>query len=115
MKLEQREGPMHSHSPAASGQSQLADMIRQYDWASTSLGPMSSWPSQLKCAVDISIPSGAQIVLFCGDDFTAIYNDAYAPSIGTKHPRALGSPAKENWGGTLGRPRTVAAHGFRAL
>jgi|EndMetStandDraft_4_1072995.scaffolds.fasta_scaffold00600_19 PAS domain S-box-containing protein len=98
MKLEQREGPMHSHSPAASGQSQLADMIRQYDWASTSLGPMSSWPSQLKCAVDISIPSGAQIVLFCGDDFTAIYNDAYAPSIGTKHPRALGRPAKENWG-----------------
>lgn len=35
--------------------------------------------------------------MFCGDDFTAIYNDAYAPSIGTKHPRALGRPAKENW------------------
>nr|WP_245304057.1 PAS domain S-box protein [Agrobacterium bohemicum] len=72
-------------------------MIRNHDWATTSLGPMSSWPSQLKCAVDLAIPSGAQIVLFCGDDFTAIYNDAYAPTIGAKHPNALGRPAKENW------------------
>jgi hypothetical protein len=27
----------------------------------------------------------------------ALYNDAYAPSIGEKHPRALGRPAIENW------------------
>ncbi|WP_455273692.1 sensor histidine kinase [Rhizobium herbae] len=88
---------MHNHDPATSNQGSMAGIIRNYDWASTSLGPMSSWPSQLKCAVDIAIPSGAQIVMFCGDDFTAIYNDAYAPSIGTKHPGALGRPAKENW------------------
>ncbi|WP_276122492.1 PAS domain S-box protein [Pararhizobium qamdonense] len=88
---------MHNHNPATSDQGSLADIIRDYDWASTSLGPMSSWPAQLKCAVDIIIPSGAQIVMFCGNDFTAIYNDAYAPSIGIKHPSALGRPAKENW------------------
>jgi PAS domain S-box-containing protein len=41
--------------------------------------------------------SQAQIVLFWGPEFIALYNDAYAVTIGDKHPRALGRPAKENW------------------
>jgi hypothetical protein len=32
-----------------------------------------------------------------GPDYVAFYNDAYAPTIGSKHPRALGRPACENW------------------
>jgi PAS domain S-box-containing protein len=78
-------------------QGELAAIIRDCDWAGTALGPISSWPIQLRCAVDIALPSRAQIVMFCGPDFIAIYNDAYAPTIGTKHPAALGRPAKENW------------------
>ena len=39
----------------------------------------------------------AQIVLFWGRDFVAFYNGRYAPSIGLKHPTALGRPARENW------------------
>jgi two-component sensor histidine kinase len=39
----------------------------------------------------------AEIVMFCGPDFVALYNDAYSPTIGDKHPRALGRPARENW------------------
>ena len=27
-----------------------------------------------------------------------LYNEAYAPTIGDKHPRAFGRPARENWG-----------------
>jgi PAS domain S-box-containing protein len=27
----------------------------------------------------------------------ALYNDAYAPTIGLRHPRAFGRPAQENW------------------
>ncbi|MBY5460457.1 PAS domain S-box protein [Rhizobium leguminosarum] len=89
---------MHEANPAVPDQGELAALIRRYDWAGTSLGPMSSWPIQLRCAVDITLPSRAQIVMFCGPEFVAIYNDAYAPTIGTKHPGALGKPAKENWG-----------------
>lgn len=88
---------MHGHNPIISDLRSMAEIIHNYDWASTSLGPMSSWPLQLRCAIDIALPSGAQIVLFCGHDFTAIYIDAYAPTIGAKHPKALGRPAKENW------------------
>jgi two-component sensor histidine kinase len=43
------------------------------------------------------LPSKAQIVLFWGPNFVALYNDAYAPTIGDKHPRALGRPAQESW------------------
>jgi PAS domain S-box-containing protein len=43
------------------------------------------------------LPSRAQIVLFWGPDFVALYNEAYAPSIGLRHPMALGRPGRENW------------------
>ncbi|MDW6022527.1 PAS domain S-box protein [Mesorhizobium sp. BAC0120] len=43
------------------------------------------------------LPAEIQIVIFWGPDFVALYNDAYAPTIGDKHPRALGRPARENW------------------
>ncbi len=75
----------------------LAELIRTFDWASTSLGPMPQWPSCLRLAVDLMLPSTAEIVMFWGPDFIALYNDAYAPTIGSKHPHALGKPAHENW------------------
>lgn len=86
----------YAAAPVRSGE--MAALIRGYDWAGTSLGPMSAWPVHLRCAVDIALPSLAQIVMFCGPEFVAIYNDAYAPTIGTKHPAALGRPAREHWG-----------------
>ncbi|WP_440271576.1 PAS domain S-box protein [Ensifer adhaerens] len=48
--------------------------------------------------MDILLPARAQIVMFWGEEFVALYNEAYAPTIGDKHPRALGRPARENWG-----------------
>lgn len=83
--------------PGRSTLGNMATLIRDYDWAGTSLGPMSEWPIALRCSVDLALPSQAQIVMFCGPEFVAIYNNAYAPSIGTKHPAALGRPARENW------------------
>ncbi|WP_431322859.1 PAS domain S-box protein [Rhizobium sp. YTU87027] len=75
----------------------MADRIYGDDWEASGLGRPSSWPLCLKSAVDIMLPAKAQIVIFWGPDFIAFYNDAYAPTIGTKHPQALGRPARENW------------------
>ncbi|MBB3393778.1 MULTISPECIES: PAS domain S-box protein [unclassified Rhizobium] len=75
----------------------MADRIYGGDWEASALGPPSSWPLCLKSAVDIMLPAKAQIVIFWGQDFVALYNDAYAPTIGSKHPQALGRPARENW------------------
>jgi two-component sensor histidine kinase len=72
-------------------------LIRALDWSKTSLGPISAWPAHLKATISLMLPARAQIVLFWGPEFVALYNDAYAPTIGDKHPRALGRPASENW------------------
>ncbi len=72
-------------------------MIESGAWDDSILGPQSEWPACLRSAVDIMLPSHAQIVMFWGEQYVALYNDAYAPSIGMRHPRAFGRPAQENW------------------
>nr|WP_077967709.1 PAS domain S-box protein [Ensifer adhaerens] len=73
-------------------------LIEAYNWDDSPLGPRARWPHCLNAALDILLPARAQIVMFWGEEFVALYNEAYAPTIGDKHPRALGRPARENWG-----------------
>jgi signal transduction histidine kinase/DNA-binding response OmpR family regulator len=75
----------------------MAQLIRGADWAKTALGPPEAWPQSLRSAVSILIPSRAQIILFWGPDFVVLYNDAYGPVFGGKHPWALGRPGREAW------------------
>lgn len=58
---------------------------------------MRGWPPALRAALSLIMPADVQMALFWGPDHLAFYNDAYAPVIGTKHPRALGRPAREGW------------------
>jgi PAS domain S-box-containing protein len=88
--------PLEGLAFLASG-GELADAMRALDLAATPLGRPESWPASLKAAVGFMLPSQAQMVLFWGADFLALYNDAYAPTIGSKHPHALGQPAQEYW------------------
>ncbi|NNM76872.1 PAS domain-containing protein [Sphingomonas sp. ID1715] len=75
----------------------LGALMRDRDWQDSPLGAPADWPQSLKTTVGFLLPAQAQIVLFWGPDYVALYNDAYAPTIGDKHPRALGRPAQENW------------------
>jgi signal transduction histidine kinase len=79
------------------GGGEMGARIREHDWAASPLGPVDAWPQSLRSAVSILLPSRAQVVLFWGPEFIAIYNDAYAPVFGAKHPWALGRPARECW------------------
>ncbi|MGN6462911.1 MAG: sensor histidine kinase, partial [Pseudolabrys sp.] len=76
---------------------EVASLIRQLDWPISELGPFSAWPDHLKATMRLIQPAKAQIVIFWGPDYIALYNDAYAPTIGNKHPSAFGRPARENW------------------
>lgn len=80
-----------------SGDGDTARRIRELDWSATPLGPIQGWSQSLLTTVDLMLGADGQIVLFCGPQFVALYNDAYAPTIGLKHPRALGRPAREHW------------------
>jgi PAS domain S-box-containing protein len=97
--LEHLRGDQKLHStdtPVSSDE--MSRRILAYKWKDSPLGPMGQWPACLHAAIDIMLPSQAQIVMLWGEGFIALYNDAYAPTIGDKHPRALGRPARENWG-----------------
>ncbi|WP_448683832.1 PAS domain-containing protein [Pseudomonas nicosulfuronedens] len=75
----------------------VACLIQLRDWNDSPLGAPETWSTSLKTLMSTVLPVKAQIVLFWGPQYVALYNDAYAPSIGGKHPRALGRPAVENW------------------
>jgi PAS domain S-box-containing protein len=65
--------------------------------ATSPLGPVLGWSPTLVSTVRLMLSSKAEIVLFWGPHLCALYNDAYAPTIGDKHPRVLGRPAREGW------------------
>ncbi len=76
---------------------EVARLLCHQDPAATPLGAPREWPMALKTVMATLLPSKAQIVLFWGPDYLALYNDAYAPTIGAKHSHALGRPAIEHW------------------
>jgi PAS domain S-box-containing protein len=72
-------------------------LIQRYDWASTPLGPIDSWPQSLKTATGLLVHSAVPIVMLWGEDGIMIYNDAYAVFAGGRHPQLLGSKVREGW------------------
>ncbi|MGV3494059.1 MAG: ATP-binding protein [Ramlibacter sp.] len=88
---------MSAASDFLSGGGEMGRRIRALDWSATALGPIEDWPQSLRSAVSILLPSKAQIALFWGEDLVTIYNDAYRPVFGAKHPRALGQPIRQSW------------------
>jgi PAS domain S-box-containing protein len=79
------------------GGGELGALMQRKDWSKSPLGPIEAWPAHLRSAVSLMLPAQVQIVMFWGPQFVALYNDAYAPTIGNKHPHALGRPAQEYW------------------
>jgi hypothetical protein len=80
----------------------LAEAYAETDWAASPLGPVEQWSTTLRNTVDMMLGTRFPVTLFWGPEFTLVYNEAYAPLIGDKHPAALGTPAcevfSEVWG-----------------
>lgn len=75
----------------------MGEKIRDYQWSDSSLGPIESWPQSLHSALSICVNSNFPIAIYWGPDLVLIYNDAWSPIPGSKHPWALGKPAIEVW------------------
>ena len=75
----------------------MADLMASTDWTATALGGREGWSQSLRIAVDMIMASAFPMALRWGPDFVLIYNDAYRPILGDKHPSALGRPAREAW------------------
>jgi PAS domain S-box-containing protein len=80
------------------GDGEMARRIREFDWSTTPLGSVATWPSSLRVMVRMALTTGHPVFLFWGPDHICLYNDAYSASLGPeKHPRILGMRGEEAW------------------
>jgi serine phosphatase RsbU (regulator of sigma subunit) len=75
----------------------LQQLVLEHDWSATPLGPEEHWSSALRTAVATCLNSRFPMTLMWGPERVMVYNDAYAPILGLRHPAALGKPAAEVW------------------
>jgi PAS domain S-box-containing protein len=82
-----------------SGGGEMGELTRQFDWASTAVGPVKNWPQSLRMTVAMILSSKAPMFLWWGHHLVQFYNDAYRPSFGEqgKHPKALGQTGEDCW------------------
>ena len=97
---------MPKHRPAAQDSEvpplrlnpgEMATRFHATDWSATRLGPLASWPQSLRIAVSICLNSRFPMFVWWGPELINIYNDAYVPVLGARHPDALGRPAPDIW------------------
>jgi PAS domain S-box-containing protein len=79
------------------GGSEMAALMRSYDWSQTSLGTPEQWSQSLKTAVRIMLTSRQPMFVWWGKDLINLYNDPYRSVLGGKHPEVLGQPASCVW------------------
>ncbi|MET0396609.1 MAG: PAS domain-containing sensor histidine kinase [Longimicrobiaceae bacterium] len=82
------------------GAGEMAALCRAADWAATPLGPVEGWPHSLRTTAGLVLGSPVAMMVLWGAERAAVYNDAYRALLGSRHPAALGRPAREVWPGS---------------
>ncbi|MDI2112934.1 ATP-binding protein [Commensalibacter nepenthis] len=75
----------------------VKQLISSFDWNTTLLGKQDSWPLNLQAILSLVLNTSLPMVIYWGRENIALYNDAYAKLIGTKHPALLGRPLIDVW------------------
>ncbi|MBA2722934.1 MAG: response regulator, partial [Methylibium sp.] len=83
------------HFLAAQGE--MGALMRAFEWETSPLGLPALWPQSLKTAAGICLHSRFPMLIWWGQALTVLYNDAYRPILGAKHPSALGQSGEECW------------------
>lgn len=76
---------------------EAGEILRRIDWRRQPIGPVAQWPQSLRTALSICLASRHPICIIWGRDRLYLYNDAYAPIVGAKHPWALGQSYIAVW------------------
>ncbi|HXS75325.1 MAG TPA: PAS domain S-box protein [Terracidiphilus sp.] len=75
----------------------MGTLMRAAAWSDTAIGDPSSWSPSLRMMVNFLLANRFPQLLWWGPQFCSLYNDAYIPILGAKHPWALGKPVSEVW------------------
>lgn len=79
------------------GGGEMGALMHAHDWSTSPIGYPDTWPQALRSAVSMILPSKHIMFVAWGPELAFLYNDAYRPVFGKKHPWALGRPFREIW------------------
>ena len=69
---------------------EMGALMRSIDWSKTPLGPVAGWSQALRTMVGLLLRNRFPMLLWWGPEFVQLYNDAYRPIPGAKHPKSMG-------------------------
>ncbi|QFZ19479.1 SpoIIE family protein phosphatase [Saccharothrix syringae] len=78
------------------GRGRMAARMREHPWSTSPTGDPGTWPAALRTAVRICLTSRFPMIVWWGEELRFLYNDAYLPLLGGKHP-ALDKPGEQVW------------------
>lgn len=87
--------PARDSCLAAGGE--MGALMRTIDWSRTPIGPVEAWSQTLRMMVSFLLANRFPLLLWWGPEFVQIYNDAYRPIPGAKHPKSMGQAASRCW------------------
>jgi hypothetical protein len=76
---------------------EMGELIRNKDWSDSAIGTPDLWPQYLRTSVSILLNSQFPMFVWWGPELITLYNDAYRPIAGEKHPNALGESGSKIW------------------
>jgi PAS domain S-box-containing protein len=77
---------------------EVAARAREVDWSRTPLGPVLSWPRDLRLMARAVVENSYPMAVWWGPELIQVYNDKWMQFLGsTKHPQALGGRARDTW------------------
>jgi len=71
------------------------EVLINFDWGSTPLGPLHTWHRSMQLFTQMMLSDPKPAAIYWGSQRIAIYNEAAVPLMGTLHPVALGRPVEE--------------------
>ncbi|PSK34547.1 Hybrid signal transduction histidine kinase K [Elsinoe australis] len=87
-----------SSSKLALRSSPFVDWFESVDWSGTLVGPIDSWPLELRQAVTLSLSNPDPGAVYWGPERVIIYNEPFTTLIKDLHPFAMGTSAKISFG-----------------
>ena len=84
--------------PSVAAPTPYVQFFKSFDWASTPLGPIDSWPPQLRTVCNTVLADDEPGLILWGPALSMLYNQACVDLIGQKHPAALGTHPKHVFG-----------------
>jgi signal transduction histidine kinase/ActR/RegA family two-component response regulator len=72
------------------------ELLRSTDWSATPLGPLDDWPDEMRTATSLILCSRFPLLVAWGPELVQVYNDAFVPVLGPKHP-SMGLRLSETW------------------